>query len=293
MGAARYDICKAYYSSGAQLIPPKVRRGRPPKNAKAFENLPDDSSTQAVGRKVTSKSETATATKRLPRKKPSAPRTEAVEPVLTASSIDATLPAAPIRRRRNRRSEETIASILDATGKVLLDAGTAKLSILDVCNAAGISRGTFYRYFASQEDLLEAFARDSRDRRYQGVVAATAPHDDPDKRFQAFLDYFAGSIQAGQLQRLLLVAPEYAIAYITRIFHDSVIRFQDVLKPVFDAWEERLGTRLDRELLCEVFVRLAISEHLVPVGKEQQPLARRIEKLISVLLSGSLARRPR
>ena len=204
--------------------------------------------------------------------------------------VDEAGPAPSERSRRNTRSEETIAKILAATGKVLLDSGTEKLSILDVCREAQISRGTFYRYFSSQEDLLEAYSKDNREQRYRGLVQATQPHQDPNKRFQAFVDYFSNSIQAGQLQRLLLVAPEYALAYITRIFHDSIIRFQDVLEPTFDDWDQRMGGTLDRELICEVFIRVAISEHLVPAGKDQQPLARRIERMLTNLAGSSSAR---
>ncbi|MCF5086970.1 TetR family transcriptional regulator, partial [Pseudomonas gessardii] len=60
---------------------------------------------------------------------------------------------AGIKVKPNRRSEETIANILKATEEVVLLSGADRISILDVCQVAGVSRGTFYLYFASQEDL--------------------------------------------------------------------------------------------------------------------------------------------
>ena len=43
--------------------------------------------------------------------------------------------------RRNRRSEETIATILTATEDIILRSGSDRVSILEVCEKAEVSRG--------------------------------------------------------------------------------------------------------------------------------------------------------
>lgn len=200
-------------------------------------------------------------------------------------------PSPPVRRRRsNRRSEQTIANILACTERVVLESGAERISILDVCRAAEVSRGTFYRYFASQEELLDAFSRHKRERFHRTLLEVVAPYGDPDERFAAVIRYLDGYLEQGQARRLLLVAPEYALGFFRRIFHDSLVRFQDVLGIVFDAWEERLGIQMDRELIAEMLIRYVLSEQLVPSDGDRKSVPRRIGRMVEALLVGASAR---
>ena len=194
------------------------------------------------------------------------------------------------RRRSNRRSEATIDNILAATEKIVLESGAERISILDVCVAAGVSRGTFYRYFASQDELLDAFSRHKRERFHRALVEATDPFPDPDERFAALIAYLEHYLEHGKSRRLLLVAPEYALSFFKRIFHDSIVRFQDVLRIVFDAWDDRLGIKLDRELICEMLIRYVMSEQLVPGDAERKGLTRRIARMVDTMTAGASRR---
>lgn len=215
----------------------------------------------------------------------------AAGPDAAAADEAASAAAAPTQRRRsNRRSEQTIENILAATEQVVLASGAERISILDVCKAASVSRGTFYRYFASQEELLDAFSRHKRERFHRSLVEATMPHMDPDARFAALVAYLEQYLEHGKSRRLLIVAPEYALSFFKRIFHDSVVRFQDVLGIVFDAWDERLGIKLDRELVCELLIRYVLSEQLVPGDSERKSLPRRIGRLVESLTMGAALR---
>jgi AcrR family transcriptional regulator len=201
-------------------------------------------------------------------------------------------PATPVvrRRRSNRRSEQTVEKILSCTETIILESGAERISVLDVCRAADISRGTFYRYFASQDELLDAFSRHKRERFHRALKDVVAPHDDPDARFAAVIGYLDHYLQHGNARRLLIVAPEYAVGFFRRIFHDSVVRFQDVLGLVFDAWDERLGIQLDRELIAEMLIRYVLSEQLVPSDGDRKSLPRRIGRMVDALLLGAPAR---
>lgn len=228
-------------------------------------------------------------------KKPVAPR-----PVASvAANPDAAQPVTPAadkalrRRRSNRRSEQTIAKILGATELVVLESGADRVSILDVCAAAEVSRGTFYRYFASQDELLDAFSRHKRERFHIALIEATAPFADPDERFTAMISYLEQYLEQGKARRLLAVAPEYALGFFKRIFHDSVVRFQDVLGVVFDAWDERLGVKLDRELICELLIRYVLSEQLVPGDSDRKSLPRRIGRMVEAVALGATTRTKR
>src|ERR1700729_431139 len=158
------------------------------------------------------------------------------------------------RRRRSRRSEATIAAILEAAENVVLRSGVHRVAILSVCKAAGISRGTFYRYFSAQDEL-----------------------------FDAFIEHLETYLEHTQARQLLVVSPDFALGFFHRFFHDAVVRFQDVLQTVFDAWDERLDAKLDRELICELLIRYVLSEHLAPSGKTGRALPARIRRLIATL----------
>lgn len=191
------------------------------------------------------------------------------------------------RRRSNRRSEQTIETILACTEKIVLESGADRISILDVCREADISRGTFYRYFASQDELLDAFSRHKRERFHKSLLDAVADHNDPEARFNAVIQYLDHYLEHGKARRLLLVAPEYALGFFRRIFHDSIVRFQDVLGIVFDAWEVRLGIQIDRELVAEMLIRYVLSEQLVPSDGDRKSLPRRIGRMVEALLVGA------
>jgi AcrR family transcriptional regulator len=214
-----------------------------------------------------------------------------VAPVAVANkSPVASTPVVVKRSRSNRRSEITIANILAATENIVLESGAERISILDVCRAANVSRGTFYRYFASQDELLDAFSRHKRERFHVALAEAVESCQDPDERFAALIRYLDYYLEHGRARRLLVVAPEYALGFFRRIFHDSVVRFQDVLSVVFDAWEARLGVKLDRELVCELLIRYVLSEQLVPGDTDRKALPRRIGRLVESLTAGTSSR---
>lgn len=193
--------------------------------------------------------------------------------------------------RRNKRSEVTIKTILVATEQILLLSGADRISILDVCKVAHVARGTFYRYFSSQEDLLEAFSRHKRDLFHQALTNATAPFDDPDERFEALIVYLDDYLGHSGARRLLVVAPNYAMEWFGRIFVDSIHRFQEVLRIVFDAWEIRYGISIDRELICELLIRYVLSEVLISGGIKRRDVPDRIGRMVAALIAASSPRR--
>jgi AcrR family transcriptional regulator len=201
-----------------------------------------------------------------------------------AKAKAATAPPAVQREPgRNKRSDETIKQILAAAEQVILESGVDRVGIQDVCDVAGLSRGTFYRYFSSQEELLDAFSKHKRSKFHLALHAATAPYLVPDERFNALIAYLDNYLKHSKARRLLEVAPEFAFGFFNRIFHDSIDRFQEVLGIVFDAWEARLGVKLDRALVCEMLIRYVLSELLVPRQGDRRELLRSIGSMVAAV----------
>ena len=63
---------------------------------------------------------------------------------------------APRRAPRQKRAEDTVAVLLDATEIVMAKGGFHAATTNHIAHAAGVSIGTVYQYFPSKEALVEA-----------------------------------------------------------------------------------------------------------------------------------------
>lgn len=96
------------------------------------------------------------------------------------------------RRRPSRLSgDERERAILDSAAGLLRGRPLHRVSIDDIARGAGISRPTFYFYFASKDDvllaLLDQMVADARRRRDAAVAAAG---DDPVRAWRAGIEAF-------------------------------------------------------------------------------------------------------
>ena len=55
---------------------------------------------------------------------------------------------------RQRRSEETIARIFEATEKLIVTVGSARLTVRDICRESDTTVGSFYHHFEDKADLM-------------------------------------------------------------------------------------------------------------------------------------------
>ena len=193
--------------------------------------------------------------------------------------------ATETRRPRGERVA-MLESIFAATEQIILEKGTDHLSIIDVCHSAGVSRGTFYRNFASLDELLDAYVQHRREVFRRTLAERLAPCTDPRWRLDAVLDFLGSALSSGQPRQLLIAAPEFALVIYKSLFFDAMVHFQDVLAPVLDDWSRRLGAELDRALVCELLVRFAMSEALIGRGPDLEAMPRRVARMVEMLRSG-------
>lgn len=86
--------------------------------------------------------------------------------------------------------DSTLSKLLAAATKTVRQKGYAATSVDDICRAAGVSKGAFFHYFASKEDLAVAAA--DAWRQDADHLFATAPHNglaDPLDRILAYIDF--------------------------------------------------------------------------------------------------------
>lgn len=110
--------------------------------------------------------------------------------------------------RTVKKPEIRKGEILDAAESLFARKGYVKTTINDILNMLGIAKGTFYHYFASKEELMEAIVARAID---SGIAAVKSVADDE-------------SLSAEEKLRLIITAPGTETAHKDRIaeeFHQA------------------------------------------------------------------------
>jgi AcrR family transcriptional regulator len=106
------------------------------------------------------------------------------------------------------RSEQTVATIIEATAQVLEREGEAALTTNRLAERAGFSIGTLYQYFPNKDSILRLLAERERERIEAAIRAVVR---DPDAAgiepvMRAIIDIVIGSFgRRVRLRRLLLL----------------------------------------------------------------------------------------
>lgn len=80
------------------------------------------------------------------------------------------------QRRPDARADE----LLDAAEQLFVSRGVADTTVAEIVAVAGVAKGSFYRYFASKEQLVAALKTRFMDRLYEEITDAIAAADPDD-----------------------------------------------------------------------------------------------------------------
>src|ERR1700722_5829164 len=139
--------------------------------------------------------------------------------------------------------------ILDGALAALSRRGATQLSMTDVCDAAGISRATLYRYFSNKQDLLTAVGEHVSRNFIDGIQAAIAQSDTPADRLRLGLEFFIRYTAQVKSDRMLEIEPTFVLKFLQSHFAQHVAVFNEALSPVYDDIEAHLGIRINRVLV--------------------------------------------
>src|SRR5258706_6331166 len=81
-----------------------------------------------------------------------------------------------------RKREKTRAKLLDAAKRVMAGKGVEGTTIAEIAIAADVAPGTFYNYFTTREEILDAVATSLVDEFRAVVTAIQRSIDDPAER---------------------------------------------------------------------------------------------------------------
>jgi AcrR family transcriptional regulator len=163
-------------------------------------------------------------------------------------------------REPNPTEERILVAALGLIGR----RGVRRLGMQEIAEAAGVSRGTLYRYFPSKEQVLTAAAAYDERRFSDGVDQLLAAARSPEERIGDFMAYAFAFIRAHPARSLFESEPGFVLSFLL-----------DHLPALHDELVERLGDALDtvpavargdldREQLADVIVRLFASSWIIP-----------------------------
>lgn len=150
--------------------------------------------------------------------------------------------------------------ILAATAEVLARNGMTKLSFSEVALQAGVSRPTLYRWFASKEELLDAFGLWERHMYDRGIAKATAGVGGVEK-LDAALRFIVEYQQSYSGVRMVDIEPGHVIGQLSAVI------------PVMRERLSRLLPGPEGAVAAAAAIRVAVSHYLVRSDDADQFLA--------------------
>lgn len=85
--------------------------------------------------------------------------------------------------------------ILDASAKLFGEQGVRAVGMQQVIDATGVGKSLLYREFASKDELIAAWLRDSDAQWWERAEEVTAPHaGDPARQILALMEFFQESV---------------------------------------------------------------------------------------------------
>lgn len=150
---------------------------------------------------------------------------------------------------------------LAALGRV----GPRRLTMSDVSERSGLSRGTVYRYFPTKEDLLAVLAEYEQDRFADGLRRALEREGAREPTLPEVVEYIIRYLrQHPALPLMIDVEPEFVLAFLRRqmpVFHRIT---EELLGPVMSAAPPVREGWVTVPELDELLLRVVLSVFLVP-----------------------------
>jgi AcrR family transcriptional regulator len=158
----------------------------------------------------------------------------------------------------------SVIKIVEGALNALVRTGAKRMSMSDISDAAGVSRGTVYKYFATKQDVLAAVSEFVSLNFENGVRNAAAEEDGPIERLRAVMRFLARFTYEKTPDRLFELEPAFHLDFFRSHFHRHVGAVREALTETFDWLEQRSGEAIDRHSVAQALVRMQLSGLIVP-----------------------------
>lgn len=161
----------------------------------------------------------------------------------------------------------SVVKILEGALSAIISRGVRRLSMSDISDASGVSRGTLYRYFGTKEDVLSAVSEFISISFENGVRAAANRHHNPMDRLRSVLGFFATFTHERTPDRIFEVEPGFHLDFFRSHFARHKAAVLDALSVTFDYLDAVCPLPIDREAVSEAFIRMQLSTLIVPADR--------------------------
>jgi AcrR family transcriptional regulator len=177
--------------------------------------------------------------------------------------------------------------IINGAIRALSRHGVRRLSMSDICEESGVSRGTLYRYFKSKEEVLDAVNLRIEATMRAAYDAAVAARPDPGERVRVVLEVAISFPERfPHMRQIIQLEPGVALAFMTRELPMIAKFAAEYLKPALvDSPPVVQGVLTERQI-TEIFMRLVMSSFLIPTPGSTK-LAARIADLWESLVAAA------
>lgn len=180
----------------------------------------------------------------------------------------------------------TTARILDGALSALARQGLRKLSMSDICEEAGIARGTLYRYFKSRDEVLEAVSRHVATSMTIALEQGVRERPDPANRIRVVMDVLIGYWQAHpEMVQVGKVEPAFAMSYLERVLPQFKVILLDFLDPVLAESAAVQSGAATEEQFVDLMLRVAFLHYFMP-SPESTSLGEVVANLAGVAAGG-------
>jgi len=168
-----------------------------------------------------------------------------------------------------RTFSATEEQILIAALSLIGRQGVQRLGMAQIADAAGVARGTLYRYFPSRDHVLAGAADYDEARFRAGLEEALNTVHEPEARIVAFVGYAFDFIRSHPARPLFESEPGFVLSYLLE--HLPAMRGVLIarLGDSLDTVPAVKGGDLDREQIADVIVRLFASSWIIPETDEE------------------------
>jgi AcrR family transcriptional regulator len=167
-------------------------------------------------------------------------------------------------RTFNPTEERILVAALGLIGRQ----GVQRLGMAQIADAAGVARGTLYRYFPSRDHVLAAAADYDEARFRTGLDEVLTSVQVAEERIGAFVGYAFDFIRSHPARPLFESEPGFVLSYL--LDHLPAMR-GELIERLGDALDTVPAVKdgdLDREQLADVIVRLFASSWIIPETDE-------------------------
>jgi AcrR family transcriptional regulator len=180
----------------------------------------------------------------------------------------------------------TTARILDGALSAIARQGLRKLSMSDICEEAGIARGTLYRYFKSRDEVLEAVSRHVATSMTIALEQGVRERPDPANRIRVVMDVLIGYWQAHpEMVQVGKVEPAFAMSYLERVLPQFKVILLDFLDPVLAESAAVQSGAATEEQFVDLMLRVAFLHYFMP-SPESTSLGEVVANLAGVAAGG-------